>query len=546
MTEITSKLSTALADRYKIEHRVDVSLSMRRLMGLAAIPLIASLCLGCSSAAEDPDRSSTMTILADHSDKTINRYQTKFLLWLPLASGPEWADEFEARRRLAESWEHSPDYRTWTYHLRDDVRWHDGVPVTAHDVAFSLDLFGHPDVLFAAGGGLASLIDSMSVPDDHTLTLALTMPAYLGGMGWTVYFPRHLLQDLDPADFYEWDFWTRPVGNGPYRFVRHVPKTVLELESNPDFYAGEPAIKRVLVKFSSANPVIELTSGTVDVASNIGPTAVYRFRADPRFVVYHRYDWSELQLIYWNQRHPLFAEAAVRLALSHAIDRRGIAQAMDLPDEMPLIGGLSNQVLGDHPYTRRGWDQGPAYDPATAKRLLDQAGWIDSDGDGIRERDGREARFALLARRGRYPAAEALALLIQDQLQRVGVSTEIRSMAGGLARDAIRSGDFDAAISWLVDQDPLDVLEEWFGEPLPFGYYDAEAAHLLEAIGAEPDPNAQDTLYSRINEIFRRDMPVTFLFPGLENNASHRRIQGFHPNLFLHFAEELWIEEGNH
>ena len=326
-------------------------------------------------------------------------------------------DEFETKPRLAESWEHSPDYRTWTYHLRDDVRWHDGVPVTAHDVAFSLELFAHPDVLFVQGGGwLVSLIDSMFVPDDHTLTLVMTRPGYLGGMGYTVYFPKHLLQDLDPADFYEWDFWTRPVGNGPYRFVRHVPKTMFELEANPDFYAGEPAIKRVVVKFSSANPVIELTSGNVDVASSLGPTAVLALRADPRFVVYHRYDWSELQLIYWNQRHPLFADAAVRLALSHAIDRRGIAQAMDLPDDMPLIGGLSNEGLKARPYREGGWDQGPAYDPATAKRLLDQAGWTDRDGDGIRERDGLEARFDLLARRGRYPDAAALAVLIQDQL----------------------------------------------------------------------------------------------------------------------------------
>ena len=79
----------------------------------------------------------------------------------------------------------------------------------------------------------------------------------------------------------------------------------------------------------------------------------------------------------------------------------------------------------------------------------------------------------------------------------------------------------------------------------PFGYYDAEAAQLLQALDAEPNPDAQDTLYARINEIFRRDMPVTFLFPMLANHVAHRRIRGFRQGwpAFLGNAEELWIEE---
>ena len=165
---------------------------------------------------------------------------------------------------------------------------------------------------------------------------------------------------------------------------------MFELESNPDFYAGEPLIKRVVLKFGSMNPVVELTSGGADVAYTLEPAAVQRLEADPRFVVYHRYDWSELQAIYWNQRHPLFADATwFDMALSHAIDRRELARMLNIPDEMPLVGGVSNEDLADHPYRQGGWDQGPTYDPETAKQLLEQAGWIDRNGDGIREKSGQ-------------------------------------------------------------------------------------------------------------------------------------------------------------
>lgn len=530
---------------------------MRPLTKLAAISLIAGLGFACGPNSEDPDRSSTMTILMDHGDNTINYYQAKYLLWLPLVDryGPD------IRPRLAESWDHSPDYRTWTFHLRDDVRWHDGVPVTAHDVAFNLELFAHPDVLFPAGGP-AFVVDSISVPDDHTITLALTRPVGDLVGSWAVFFPKHLLQDLDPADFYQWDFWTKPVGNGPYRFVRHVPQVMFELESNPDFYAGEPPIERVVVKLNTMNPVIELTSGAADVAYDLPPGALLRVDADPRFVVYYLYDWSELQAIYWNQRHPLFADATVRRALSHAIDRRALAGVLNFPEDMPLVGGLSNEDLADHPYRHEGWDQGLTYDPATAKRLLDQAGWIDSDGDGIREKAGEEARFTFTVPRGGYVPGVAQGLFIQHQLESVGVAAEIRPLGLFVVEDAIRSGEFDAAIG-MVDNTPSGILEKWLGESwqgrargrsagqllaAPFGYHDVELVQLLHALHAEPDPDAQDTLYARINEIFRRDMPVTFLFPMVENHVAHRRIRGLRHGWpqFLGHAEELWIEEDLH
>lgn len=515
---------------------------------LVAMASIAGLGLGCDPGSLMPDRASTITILRGGSDaQEIQLWSTKYLLFLPLV------DRFgtDVRPRLAESWEHSPDHRVWTFHLRDDVVWHDGVPVTAHDVAFSLRLFAHPDVLFTAR---LWAVDSISVPDDYTLRLFMSQGYYADPRkSWPVFFPRHLLEDLDPAEFYEWDFWTHPVGNGTYRFVRYVSGTAFELEANPDFYAGKPNIERVIVRLGTLNQVVELTSGGADVVFDLGPSDVLTLRQDPRFVVYHREEWSELYLVYWNHRHPLLGDPAVRRALSHAIDRRELLAALAFPDDVPLVGGLGNEE-GQDPERRRGWDRAPAFDPEMAARLLDRAGWTVGQPDGIRRNAGRPARFTLMAPSSGALGGVAQATLIRQQLRRVGVEVDILPLESvGLVRRAVDSGDFDAAITW-VDQDPHTILYDWFGGPAdtggrqssPFGYADAEARGLLEILMNEPDPRARDTLYLRLNEIIRRDMPVTLLFPGVYNHAAHRRIRGFREGWprALSYAEQLFIEEG--
>ena len=525
--------------------------------GILVTLVAAALSAGCDPAAGGPDRGSTMTILAAGDDLIeVQLHAPKYLLFLPLVDryGPE------VRPRLATSWDHSPDLRVWTFHLREDVRWHDGVPVTAHDIRFSLELFSHPDVLFPAGWYPASTFESVAVPDDHTLVVRLKRPSSAPPVGiplseWTVYFPRHLLEGLDPAGFYSWEFWTRPVGNGPYRFVRRLPRTMLELGANPDFYAGEPSIRRVVVKFSGASPIAELTSGDADVALSVTPSDRLKLESDPRFIVYHQYDWSELQAIYWNQSHPLFVDARVRRALSHAIDRRVLARLLGYPDSMPLVGGISNEDLVDRPYRDDGWDQGPAYDPELAARLLTQAGWIDSDGDGVREKDDGEARFTLLVPNSDGTPARDQGIFVQDQLRRVGVGMEIRTVEWGAAQDLVRQGAYEAALA-SVDNTPDGILVKWLGEPppggsdrwsgrpAPFGYRSQEAARLLRALFRETDLDVQDTLYAEVNGIFRQDMPVTFLFPMVASHVAHRRIRGLRDGwpAFLGNAGELRME----
>ncbi|MGH7754344.1 MAG: ABC transporter substrate-binding protein, partial [Gemmatimonadales bacterium] len=218
---------------------------------LPALPRVARLLLTAAALAcarDGPgEREHTLTVLYPVDQRSWAFYvPSQFLVFLPLARRNVHG-EFEGW--LARSWEHSPDYRTWTIQLRPDVRWHDGIPVTGGDVKFSLDLLAHPDV-----GGEAPGAYAVRVLDDTTLVVTLRKGASGFWLDYDVTYPKHLLQGLDPKTFYDWDFWTHPVGNGPYRYVRHVPKTMMEFEANPDYFRGRPEVDRVVLKFGE--PVI--------------------------------------------------------------------------------------------------------------------------------------------------------------------------------------------------------------------------------------------------------------------------------------------------
>lgn len=165
---------------------------------VCAASLVTLMVSGCARARDGADAQTTVTIGYGFDERllgpTVNM-PSRFLAFEPLVA---YNDRYELEGRLARSWEHSPDYRTWTVHLRSDVRWHDGVPFTAHDVKFTLDLLAHPDV-----AEIGSEPPEVRVLDDSTYRVSFRRPDNpLADWTWTVYFPRHLLHGLDPARFH--------------------------------------------------------------------------------------------------------------------------------------------------------------------------------------------------------------------------------------------------------------------------------------------------------------------------------------------------------
>jgi peptide/nickel transport system substrate-binding protein len=355
---------------------------------------------------------------------------------------------------------------------------------------------------------------------------------------YQAYYPKHVLDTLDPAAFYDWEFWRHPIGNGPYRYLRHVPKTALELEATPDFYLGTPRIERVTFKFGTGGSGIpELLAGNVHVVE-LDPASRAPIARDPRFT----FTWnSEFAndfakfTIFFNHRHSILKHAQVRRAITHAIDRRELVGLLQLPEALPIA---------DVPYTDRLVPHLPAplaYDPDRARALLADAGWTDRDRDGVRDDGTTPLAFTLLA-----PEGEALriAVLVQERLRQVGIAVEVEPVGGGLGVfwSRQRRGEFDAALGFWS---PGHL--QTFGAESFLGYRNAAVARLLQAADTVAKPQVVDSLYRLAWREFARDIPVTYLFPLARMWAVDRRLQGLvSPPRGDPFASlgDLWWDDG--
>lgn len=491
------------------------------------VVLACSACRPSRGALTDP-RAAGITVLYPGDERILGPYwemPAKFLMFLPLVRTDERGD---LEPVLARSWEHSADHRSWTIHLRSDVKWHDGTRFTAHDVKFTFELWSHPAVLWVSPDAA-----TLTVLDDTTYTVQYHRRSGFALNNWDVFYPRHLLDSLDPSLFQSWEFWTRPVGNGPYRYVRHVPKTMVELEANPDYFRGEPRIRHLVLKFGSSSPA-ELLSGNVDALGHADKMDVIALAKDPRFESYYEVNAGAGSAVLWKSSHPLFRDARVRRALTHALNRRELHAALGLPADLPIF-----DVLPTTSQFRRGQLPDPIpYDPPRAQALLAEAGWRDANGDGILERQGRPFRFTLLAPNEEQRSA----VYLQEQFRRVGVRTEVQVADLNVVRRRSWAGDFEAIVVILDRRhEPT-----FFGAQSVTGYRNPRVAALLDRARLAVAPEEQDTLYRELMPIFQAEVPATILYPLVSSFVVHRRIRGLQSPFRadpLVELERLWIEE---
>lgn len=492
---------------------------------------------GCQGPPDDSGDSTTMVVLYPATGiREFLDQEGPFVFLLPLVG---LSESGTLEGRLAQRWEHTPDRRAWTVWLRSDVRWHDGASVTAHDVKFTVELMHHPAI------AELSHIEDVTVLDDTTLVMQFkgVRPFeswWLPG-AWSVFYPKHLLEDEDPAEYDRWEYWERPVGNGPFRWVSHQPGTQLEFEANPDYFRGKPAIDRLIIRFGTLG-FTGLLAGEVDAINFASSNDVQTLAGDPRFRLYREVwdDIAALQCIFWNFRSPLFQDARVRRALSLAIDRGDLKNAMFMWPELPVIDGLVSP--------RQYWTgQLPPpfpFDPSEAARLLDEAGWRDEDGDGVREKDGRRFEFTVLSN----AEWEGAAVYANRSLQDVGVRMNVLLLDGSVVRDRLVSGDFDAVITylWAEPGSGAHSLNALLGEEASTSYRNPRVVELIDRLGATLDPDVIDAVYAELSDIIRAEVPMTYLTLNVETYVAQRRIKGlstpFRANPVWN-AEHLWIEE---
>ncbi len=437
--------------------------------------------------------------------------------------------------RLASSWDWAPDSLSITFHLNPAARWHDGVPVTATDVRFSLELFQDPATGATQAGDLA-IVDSITVQDSTTAVAWFShrSPEQFHRLVYNLYIlPAHLLQSVDRSQLETSAFASRPVGSGPFRFENWTPRSSIEVRADTQYYLGRPHLDRIIWSLGGdpGTAITRVASGDVDLFESVTPDGMARIATSEaaKAVLFGAATYGYLGFNFHDpgdpsRPHPLFANRELRRALIMALDRSALRRN--------VYDTLALDAAG--PFTRSNAAADttlilPPYDSAAADRLLDSLGWRDNDGDGIRDRAGRRLRFNLLV-----PASSSqrrqFAELIQAVLRPHGVAIDIEVASADFAA-RLTNSRFDAVINaWQTQPSPGSIRNTWYTrERLPSlniqGYSNPAFDATFDSASRETDARKALQLYRRANRILANDLPGAWLYELKTYVAMNRRIR---------------------
>jgi peptide/nickel transport system substrate-binding protein len=473
-----------------------------------------------------------------------------FLLFTPLV---RYDSAYRVEPYLAERWTIEP--AGVTFHLRRDVRWHDGAPVTAHDVAFTFARAKDP----ATGSPLASAyfadVASAAAVDSYTVRFEFERPhaqAIEDFVFWAP-MPRHLLDTVPPEGMRRTPFNRAPVGSGPFRFVEWRPQLHAVFERNPSFpetLGGPPHLDRIVLRMveESTARLTELLSGALDLNLSLWPAQARQVER-ARNVRLLSYDSRIFYYIGWNTRHGLFERAPARRALTLAIDRRQIIEA--------LLDGRADPAAGPIPPWHPLYDpelEPLPYDPSAARALLAAEGWRDRDGDGVLEDSaGRPFRFELMAN-VETPVRTDIAQIVQADLRKIGVRVDVRTFEWQTMLSRHRNREFEAVVtSWVLDNFRVDPYALFHsaeadrpGSYNRSGYRSERADRWIEAGRAESDPAAAIEIWSRFTQVLQEDQPFTFLLWQRGLAGVRDRLHNVHMDARgqLATAAEWWVSNG--
>jgi peptide/nickel transport system substrate-binding protein len=499
----------------------------RRLVGAGL--LAGALLLGASApqvlAGGDGDDTVTLTIglLQDLSSPnvTVGFLVSDFELWnLQYASVTDKAaEDFETIPGLAESWEGSDDGLTYTYTLREDLQWSDGEPLTADDVAYTINR--SRDEEWANHFSTVANLDAVAI-DERTVEITSSVPDPRLPTMDVYIVPEHVYSEISTDDLSAHD-GLDGVASGQYSLTEWRSGQDWTMTKNPNWYGTDNGIDRLVFRvFTNGDAMVAaLQAGEIDAAHEVPRSALERLEGDADIEVVSGEQGTFTQLAMnggaggIGDGHPALQDLAVRHAIAHAIDRDVLFERVALG-----TGSVGTVMV---PSADPAWtpelsdDEAFAFDPDRANQLLDDAGYLDTDGDGVREMpDGGEAlRFRYVERSESEPAP-AIREFVTQWLADVGIATEVEVMDDGQLYEASIAGEYDLFVwGWtpFVDPDPqlsyftCDQLTTDVNEP---GANDANWC----------DP-AYDELYERQRVELDRDARIEIV---------HEMVKFFHEN----------------
>ncbi|MDH5527558.1 MAG: peptide-binding protein [Nitrospirota bacterium] len=459
----------------------------------------------------------------------------------------------------------SADHTTYTFRLREGARFSDGKPVTAEDVLFSIKAIKCQQVNAPFVRVYYQSITDAVLLDDQTIRFTASEPYFknedmLGGIS---ILPRHYydpeghlngvsvrqLADDDPAvreraaafaETFNRDFFRNPVGSGPYVFNEWKTGEKVVLDRNPDYWGyafpeiESPYVDRMLFRIIN-NPdsaLVTLKGGDLDMLGldplqHLRQTSGARFEENFAKIRYYSPGYTYLG---WNNDHPIFGDPRVRRAMTMLTDRAGMVKSI-LHDLGTVINGPIYKFRPEYDDTIQPYP----FDPDGAAKLLAEAGWKDTDGDGLldKEIDGRRTplSFEIKTNSGN-DVRKRVALAVQDSMQRHGIEVKIREVDWTIFLDEVKNRRFDAIIlGWAMGVTEPDGYQIWHSSQIEnrgsnhIAFRNSRVDAILEAYRGEFDPQKRTAMYREFQRILHEEQPYTFLFMGESVVAYHKRFE---------------------
>lgn len=463
---------------------------------------------------------------------------------------------------LADSWERAEDGVTYTFHISPDATFHDGSPVTANDVAFSLDAQLNPDTGSQYTSSVDAAVASYRVIDDKTIEIVSDGPR--ANFLFDLIAPVVQKALWEGVPFAEWaadpgstgQDPTRVVGSGPFKFVEWVQGDHVTLERNPDYWdtvAGKvPTIERLTMQVfpDETTQVQALRTGQIDFIDKAPPSEVDGLSTTEGIVTstFPTFDFGFYYMNLDPEKTPIFQDHAVREALFRALDREAIIENIFLGFGEVAVG---TQSLLSAAYAPDRIENAYPFDLDAAKALLEEAGWVDGDGDGIREKDGVPLQFQLTYTEG-VTTYEQLVPYLQQQWREVGADMQPNPVPFPTLLEAItETHDFDAALlgfNWVADPDQkaMFACDQYNGGFNAGRYCNEDYDDIAYAADRELDPERRLEMLIEASNIVWNDLPIGIYRFGEDTAASTARLHNFHPNDYAYVVWAMpwvWLEQ---
>ena len=422
---------------------------------------------------------------------------------------------------LAESWEFDEESCTYTFHLAENVKWHDGEPFTADDVKFTIEAIMDPENGSENAPNYED-VQEITVVDDHTVSFKLDAPnvAFLDYMTMAV-LPKHLLEGEDMQTS---DFFRHPVGTGPYKLESWEEGQAITLVKNEDYFKGEPNIDTIVFKIVPDDnaKALQLKSGELDLAL-LTPKDAATFTEDEAYTCYDMKTsdyrgilfnfWNE----YWQENRDLIP------AVCYAMDRESIINAVLLGQGMPAYGPLQRNIYNNEDVEH--YD----YDPEKAKAVLEDAGCEMGD-DGYYYRNGEKVGFVISVGAGDQVRID-IAQIAAQQLQQIGMDVTVE-----IPTQVDWGGQMAYLIGWGSPFDADDHTYKVFGTDKGANYsgYSNELVdqYLTEARQSD-DPEVRKEAYDKFQVELAKDPAFAFICYIDANYVANADIQGIDPDTIM-------------